>query len=92
MTTPVEKPDPTMDQEQVEDIELKPTSDNPRVHLVPRPSEDEADPLNWPMKLKILILVQVCWLAFVSSFSGETHHIFRDNVSGPQANQLSTKQ
>jgi hypothetical protein len=66
MTPTVEKPDTTMDDKQVEDVELKGVSNNPRAHLVPRPSEDNADPLNWPMKLKILILVQVCWLAFVS--------------------------
>lgn len=52
--------------EQVEDVELKSTVYNPRANLVPRPSEDEGDPLNWPMKLKVLILIQVCWLAFVS--------------------------
>jgi hypothetical protein len=52
--------------EQVEDVELKSTVHNPRANLVPRPSEDEGDPLNWPMKLKVLILIQVCWLAFVS--------------------------
>jgi hypothetical protein len=48
------------------DIELKAALANPRAHLVPRPSEDEGDPLNWPMGLKVLILFQVCWLAFVS--------------------------
>lgn len=68
MTPTVEKPDNTMDDEQVEDLALKGVSNNRRAHLVPRPSEDEADPLNWPMKLKILVLVQVCWLAFVGYF------------------------
>jgi len=52
--------------ENVEDIECKAAVNNPRAHLVPRPSEDEGDPLNWPIGLKILILFQVCWLAFVS--------------------------
>lgn len=54
------------DQEQVEDVELKVPAANARARLVPRPSEDPADPLNWPMKLKLLILFEVCWLAFVS--------------------------
>lgn len=55
------------DRLEVEDVELKSAIYNPRAHLIPRPSEDEGDPLNWPMKLKLLILFQVCWLAFVSS-------------------------
>jgi hypothetical protein len=54
------------EQEQVEDVELKVPATNARARLVPRPSEDPADPLNWPMKLKLLILFEVCWLAFVS--------------------------
>lgn len=52
--------------ENIDDIECKAAVKNPRAHLVPRPSEDEGDPLNWPTKLKVLILFQVCWLAFVS--------------------------
>lgn len=52
--------------ENVDDVESKAAVHNPRAHLVPRPSEDEGDPLNWPITLKVLILFQVCWLAFVS--------------------------
>lgn len=52
--------------EQVEDVEVKPSILNARARLDPRPSEDEADPLNWPMNLKLLILFEVCWLACVS--------------------------
>ncbi|KAJ5638168.1 MFS general substrate transporter [Penicillium lividum] len=55
--------------ESVDDIERKSGADNPRAHLVPRPSEDEGDPLNWPMGLKILILSQVCWLAFLGTWN-----------------------
>ena len=52
--------------ENIEDLELKAVATNPRAHLVPRPSDDdEEDPLNWPLPLKLLILFQVCWLAFV---------------------------
>jgi hypothetical protein len=54
------------EQEHIEDVELKVPAANARARLVPRPSEDPADPLNWPMKLKLLILFEVCWLAFVS--------------------------
>lgn len=66
MATTVDEDYPKHDQEQIEDVELKAAVNNPRAHLVPRPSEDEDDPLNWPMSLKVLILIQVCWLAFVS--------------------------
>lgn len=52
--------------ENIDDIDHKSAVNNPRAHLVPRPSQDAGDPLNWPMNLKILILVQICWLAFVS--------------------------
>lgn len=52
--------------ENIDDVEYKAAVHNPRAHLVPRPSEDEGDPLNWPIGLKVLILFQVCWLAFVS--------------------------
>ncbi|KAL2833751.1 major facilitator superfamily domain-containing protein [Aspergillus cavernicola] len=55
-----------VDSEQIEDVELKAALHNLRAHLVPRPSEDEGDPLNWPMNLKLLILCQVCWLAFTT--------------------------
>ena len=51
--------------EDIEDIEEKAVIINPRALLVPRPSEDEKDPLNWPRGLKVLVLFQVCWLAFV---------------------------
>lgn len=64
------------EEEQVEDVELKVPTTNARARLVPRPSEDPADPLNWPMKLKLLILFEVCWLAFVSftvSISGSSN-------------------
>lgn len=66
MATTVDEDYSRHDQEQIEDVELKAAVNNPRAHLVPRPSEDEDDPLNWPMSLKVLILIQVCWLAFVS--------------------------
>jgi hypothetical protein len=67
MATTAEQDHPKHDNAEVEDVEeLKSAVYNPRAHLVPRPSEDEGDPLNWPMKLKLLILFQVCWLAFVS--------------------------
>lgn len=55
--------------EQVEDVELKGASLNARARLDPRPSDDEEDPLNWPLMLKLLILFEVCWLACVSSNS-----------------------
>lgn len=67
MATTVGQDHPKHDSLEVEDVELKSATYNPRAHLIPRPSEDEGDPLNWPMKLKLLILFQVCWLAFVSS-------------------------
>lgn len=54
------------EEERVEDVEIKVSPVNARARLVPRPSEDPADPLNWPMKLKLFILFEVCWLAFVS--------------------------
>ena len=52
--------------ELIEDVELKPVPTNARARLDPRPSEDEKDPLNWPLNLKLFILFQVCWLACVS--------------------------
>ncbi|KAI0470056.1 MFS general substrate transporter [Xylariaceae sp. FL0804] len=55
--------------DEVDTVELKAVPTNARAHLVPRPSNDEADPLNWPMKLKLLILFQVCWLAFLGTWN-----------------------
>ncbi|KAE8327020.1 major facilitator superfamily domain-containing protein [Aspergillus sergii] len=43
--------------ENIDDIECKAAVNNPRAHLVPRPSEDEGDPLNWPMRLKTTIVI-----------------------------------
>ncbi|CAK7235432.1 hypothetical protein SBRCBS47491_009291 [Sporothrix bragantina] len=40
-----------------------------RYHLVPRPSESPEDPLNWPLSLKIGILLQVCWLAALGTWN-----------------------
>ncbi|KAJ5107509.1 MFS general substrate transporter [Penicillium angulare] len=55
--------------ENINDVEYKAVINNPRSRLVPRPSEDEGDPLNWPMRLKILVLFQVCWLAFLGTWN-----------------------
>ncbi|KAF8519538.1 MFS general substrate transporter [Gautieria morchelliformis] len=37
--------------------------------LIPQPSDDPADPLNWPLKLKILVLVQVSFLAALGTLN-----------------------
>lgn len=50
-----------MSDDQVENVEnmeaaadLKKLSTNARMHLVPRPSNNAEDPLNWPLKLKVI--------------------------------------
>ncbi|OAA68636.1 Major facilitator superfamily domain, general substrate transporter [Niveomyces insectorum RCEF 264] len=58
--------------EHVEDMEAKEKIEIPtheRYHLVPRPSERPEDPLNWPLSLKIGILLQVCWLAALGTWN-----------------------
>lgn len=57
------------EEEYIEDVELKAAVMSPRACLVPRPSEDPVDPLNWPLSLKVVVLFEVCWLAFVSLYS-----------------------
>ncbi|KAF8519537.1 MFS general substrate transporter [Gautieria morchelliformis] len=37
--------------------------------LIPQPSDDPADPLNWPLKLKIFVLVQVSFLAALGTMN-----------------------
>lgn len=39
------------------------------IPVVPQPTADPLDPLNWSLWLKILVLLQVSLLAFVALFS-----------------------
>lgn len=46
--------------------------DNDVLRLVPLPSSDPADPLNWPMWRKIAVLLCVSLYSFVSNFSSSS--------------------
>ncbi|KAF2099251.1 MFS general substrate transporter [Rhizodiscina lignyota] len=48
---------------QARDVENAGAVASSRQHLSPVPSNDPADPLNWPMALKIVVLTQVALLA-----------------------------
>ena len=43
--------------------------DKKGIPLVPQPTSDPLDPLNWSAWLKILVLLQVSLLAFLTLFS-----------------------
>ncbi|KAF8864891.1 MFS general substrate transporter [Acephala macrosclerotiorum] len=43
--------------------------DQDRDTFLPRPSDDPNDPLNWPMYLKVTILLQVCVLAAIGTLN-----------------------
>ena len=45
--------------------ERGPKLDKHGLPLIPQPSEDPSDPLNWPQWLKIAILIQVSTLALL---------------------------
>ena len=50
---------------QTSDVRL----DRRGIALVPQPTSDPQDPLNWNLWLKILVLLQVSLLAFLALFS-----------------------
>ncbi|KAL9097140.1 MAG: hypothetical protein Q9165_000567 [Trypethelium subeluteriae] len=52
--------------------------------LIPQPSSDPADPLNWPMALKIAILLQVCLLGAL----GGLNTAIINPAYGPMAKEL----
>ncbi|KAF8589440.1 MFS general substrate transporter [Ramaria rubella] len=58
--------------------------DSDGLPLSPQPTDDPADPLNWPLKLKILILIQVGILAAL----GTLNTAIINPAYGPMAEQL----
>ncbi|KAL9064914.1 MAG: hypothetical protein Q9157_007656 [Trypethelium eluteriae] len=52
--------------------------------LIPQPSNDPADPLNWPLALKIAILVQICLLGAL----GGLNTAIINPAYGPMAKEL----
>ena len=50
---------------QISDVRL----DKRGIPLVPQPTSDPLDPLNWSLWLKIIVLLQVSLLAFLALFS-----------------------
>ncbi|KAI9688363.1 MAG: hypothetical protein M1822_001312 [Bathelium mastoideum] len=56
----------------------------PEQILIPQPSNDPADPLNWPMGLKIGILVQICLLGAL----GGLNTAIINPAYGPMAKEL----
>ncbi|KAI9743772.1 MAG: hypothetical protein M1818_002505 [Claussenomyces sp. TS43310] len=45
------------------------------VVLVPQPSDDEEDPLNWPMRKKLLIFVCICLAGFAGQMSPNSNQL-----------------
>lgn len=54
--------------------DLKTASDG-RTILIPQPTDEPADPLNWPNRKKHLILAIIAWVAFLADFSSSTSTI-----------------
>lgn len=46
--------------------------DQPEVQLIPTPSADPADPLNWSMYRKVGCVFAVCFYSFVSNFTSSS--------------------
>jgi len=46
--------------------------DEASIQLIPRPSADPADPLNWPMWRKIACTIAVCVYSFVSNYTSSS--------------------
>lgn len=53
----------------VENAGIQPALSRDGQHLNPQPSNDPADPLNWPMALKVGVLAQVCLLAALGTLN-----------------------
>ncbi|KIJ51447.1 hypothetical protein M422DRAFT_43980 [Sphaerobolus stellatus SS14] len=80
--------DSFIEKSQVESVEISETVhlklDKKGVPLSPQPSNDPADPLNWPLSLKAIVLLQVSFLASL----GTLNAAIINPAYGPMATSL----